>query len=241
MPFETTHWSMVNAARGADSRKARRALEVLCTKYWGPLFYFAQQRGLSAETAQDMTQEFFTRLLEKQALNRLDRAKGKFRTFLLTSFSNMLNNEWDRQNAQKRNPGKPLLPLSALKNNAPDKVPAAGSTDPELSFDREWAMTILRESLKSLRIRYGTEGKLALLEKLEPYLTMGGGSQSYAELAKELGLTANAIKVAVHRLRRRYKEEIRGHVAETVCSQNEVDEELRYLLDVLTNDVRVSP
>lgn len=241
MLFETTHWSMVYAAGGANSEEARRALETLCIKYWRPLFHFARRRGLSIEEAQDMTQEFFARLLAQQSFDRIDRTKGKFRTFLLSSFTNMLNNEWNKQHTLKRNPGKPFLPLSVAANVTSYNAAVSDNVDPELLFDREWAMAVLREALESLRARYEAKGKRALLERLEPYLTANGERQSYDELAHEFGFTTNSIKVAVHRMRKRYGEEIRGHIAETVQSEDEVDEELHYLLNVLTRSDGTGP
>lgn len=235
MPFETTRWSLVYAAGGSNSQEARQALEQLCTKYWRPLYHFAQRRGLRPDLAQDMTQEFFLHLLDKQALNKLDHKKGKFRTFLLTSFTNMLNNEWDKQQAQKRNPGKPLLPLSVFRENVPFDAARAAKSDPELVFDREWAMTVVRDALEALRARYDDEGKLELLQALTPYLTAGQEARPYAELSAQLGVTTNAVKVAVHRARKRYREEIRRQIAQTVRSQEELDEELKHLLNVLSN------
>ena len=235
MPFETTHWSLVYAAGGSDSSEARQALEQLCTKYWRPLYHFAQRRGLSPEEAEDMTQEFFMHLLEKHALNKLDHKKGRFRTFLLTSFTNMLNNEWDKQRAQKRSPGKPLLPLSVFRESSPLNSALAADSDPELAFDRDWAMTVVRDALEALRVRYDDEGKLELLQVLTPYLTAGRETRPYTELSNQLGVTTNAVKVAVHRARKRYREEIRRQIAQTVRSQEELDEELKHLLNVLSS------
>jgi RNA polymerase sigma-70 factor (ECF subfamily) len=236
MPFQTTMWTVVYEARGPNSTEARQALETLCAIYWRPLFQFARRRGLSNEDAQEMTQEFFTQLLERNAFEHLDRTKGKFRSFLLTSFTNMLNNEWDRARAKKRDPGKPLVSLSVVPEDLVGDSGETFSGTPELLFDREWALTILSQAMTIVESQFADAGKSEALEKLKPYLTASTSPMPYAELADELGLTVGGVKSAVHRLRKQYREAIRETVRNTVHSPDEIDDEIRYLLRVLSHE-----
>jgi RNA polymerase sigma-70 factor (ECF subfamily) len=231
--FAATHWSIVLSAAQSDTTRARDALSTLCQAYWYPLYAYVRRRGHSREDAQDLTQEFFARLLEKNWLGRADREKGRFRSFLLTAMKRFLADEWDRARAQKRGGGAPLLPLAFdTAETRLGREPADEAT-PEQSFEKRWVLTLLEEVLKRLRTQYEQEGNAGLFAELNPCLVGDRASLPYAALAKKLGLSESAVKSAVHRLRRRYRQLLRDEIAQTVANPGEVDEELRHLFVVL--------
>jgi RNA polymerase sigma factor (sigma-70 family) len=232
--FATTHWSLVLAAGYDSSTQAREALEQLCLVYWSPLYAYVRSRGYSPEDAQDLTQEFFLRFLDKKYFKMADSQRGKFRTFLLTALKNFLVNEWKKGQAAKRGAGKIISwdPQAAEEHYAAEAIEQAS---PERIFDRRWAETLLDRVRSRLRDEYTSFGKLALFERLKGVLEADQEPPSYPEWSRELGMTEGALKVAVHRLRHRYHEMLRAEVAHTVESRSEVEEELRYLLQVLRN------
>lgn len=231
--FATTQWSLVLAAGERGSAGAEEALARLCSLYWYPVFAFVRRQGHPSDEAQDLTQGFFARLIEKGDLAGADRSRGRFRSFLLTACQHFLSNERDRTRALKRGGG--LLPMSI------DVVAAEGryaralahSETPERLYDRQWCLTLLAGILDDLREDYEASGKARVFDRLKNFLTADEGAGTQVEAARDLGMTAAAVKVAVHRLRRRYREALRRRVADTVESAEDVEDEIRYLLKTL--------
>jgi RNA polymerase sigma-70 factor (ECF subfamily) len=232
--FATTHWSTVVAAGDSASPGSREALERLCRTYWFPLYAFARRKGQAPEDAEDLTQGFFERCLEKHYLKEVLAEKGRFRTFLLTTFQRFLCDQFDRATAAKRGGGIPLVALDALEAEAQFSQGAAASESPEISFDRAWAETVVQGSVERLRAHYEAEGHLALFGEIKRYLSQPADRAAYAITGSRLGLSADAVAMAVMRLRRRYREVVRTEVANTVATPAESDEEMRYLVDLLT-------
>jgi RNA polymerase sigma factor (sigma-70 family) len=224
--FGHTRWSVVLAARQPGSVRATAALEQLCSTYWFPLYSYIRRRGHSPEDAQDLTQTFFARLLEKRWLDAVAPEKGKFRAFLLTAVKHFLANEWDRSQAQKRGGGAIHVPMDAETRYR--REPADQLT-PERLFDRQWALALLETVLAKLSAQYDTEDKRRMFEALRGTLTGDQPEDGYAELGQSLGLTEGAVKVTVHRLRKRYRELLRAEIAQTVSDPAQVGEELRAL------------
>jgi RNA polymerase sigma-70 factor (ECF subfamily) len=230
--FATTHWSVVRAA-SRSSPKSREALAALCEAYWYPLYAFVRRQGYSAPDAQDLTQEFFARLLEKNDLGVADRAKGRFRSFLLAAVKHFLSNQRDRARAKKRGGGRQVLSLDWDAGESRLGREPAHEITPERLFERRWALTILENVLARLRAEFEADGKYVLFARLKGVLTGETAGGRYAEIATELGMTAGAVKVAVHRLRRRYREILRDEIAHTVSDPAEIDAEIRELFAVL--------
>ena len=228
--FATTHWSLVVSAGQAPSPEAGRSLAVLCENYWFPLYAFVRRAGHSPEDAQDLTQEFFARVLEKHFLAAADREKGKFRTFLLTALKRFLANEYDRAGAQKRGGGRTIVSLEGLEARY-GREPANTLT-PERIFERQWAISLLDRVLRRLQNETTADGKDELFDVLKGHL-MGSKPTSYAATAVRLGMSEGAVKAAAHRLRRRYRELLREEIAQTVTSPEEIEEEIRYLFTCL--------
>lgn len=231
--FVTTHWSVVLTAGGSDTTRARGALARLCQTYWYPLYTYVRRRGHSPEDAQDLTQEFFARLLARNWVGDADQSKGRFRSFLLSAMNHFLADEWDKARAQKRGGGVPLVPLQFDAAETRYGVEPADTTSPERSFELRWAMTMLEVVLKQLQAEYEQEGKADLFAALNPCLVGERTVQPYAELATKLGVSEGTVKSAVHRLRHRYRQLLRDEIAHTVSGPEEVDEELRHLFAVL--------
>jgi len=231
--FVTTHWSMVLSAGENDGTRSQNALAQLCQTYWYPLYAYARGRGHSREDAQDLTQEFFARLLAHDWVGKADRAKGRFRSFLLTAMKRFMADEWDKARAQKRGGGARLLPLPFDAAETRWSREPADQLTPEESFERRWVMTLLEEVLKRLRREYEEEGNAGLFSEINPCLVGERASLPYAELARKLGSSESGVKSAVHRLRRRYRKLLRDEIAQTVAGPEEVDEELRHLFAVL--------
>jgi RNA polymerase sigma-70 factor (ECF subfamily) len=199
--FVTTHWSIVLSAGQSDTTRAQSALSKLCQTYWYPLYAYVRGRGHSREDAQDLTQEFFARLLQKNWIASADREKGRFRSFLLTAMKRFLADEWDKARAQKRGGGLPLLSLQFDTAETRLRREPADEVTPEQSFERRWVLTLLDEVLKRLRTEYEQEGNAELFVELNPCLVGDRTLLPYAELAKKLALSESAVKSAVHRLR----------------------------------------
>jgi DNA-directed RNA polymerase specialized sigma24 family protein len=231
--FATTHWSVVLAAGEVESPRSREALEKLCRAYWYPLYAYVRRKGYRADDAQDLTQEFFARLLARNYLSVADRNKGKFRSFLLGSLENFLAREWTKAHAQKRGGGQTLFSLDELDAESRYCVEPAHDLTAKKMFDWRWAMTVLDQAMVQLRDECLSNNKGDLLGKVEGLLSGEKGETSYAELAAELKMGEGAIKMAVLRLRRRYGELIRSEIAQTVTTPEEADEELRFLFSVL--------
>jgi RNA polymerase sigma-70 factor (ECF subfamily) len=224
---------LVAAAGGADRLSTRRALESLCEAYWYPLYAYARRRGASPEEAQDRTQGFFTRLLEGEFFDRADQERGRFRAFLLASFNHYLWDEAGRARAQKRGGG--IAPLSFEVSGGEDRylTEPFHSDTPERIYERRWAYTLLDRTVARLRVEFSVQGRLEYFNKLEGCL-QGTSDVPYAELARQLETTEPALKVAIHRLRRRYGALLRDEIAEIVLDPADVDSELRYLITALS-------
>jgi RNA polymerase sigma-70 factor (ECF subfamily) len=232
--FTTTHWSVVLAAAQCGTNRSCDALELLCRTYWFPLYAFVCRRGYKQPEAQDLIQEFFARLLEKDYLRGVDRAKGKFRSFLLASLEHFLAKEWRRTNAQKRGGGVNLISLDDQSNELAARQIAASSLSPEELFDQQWAIAVLDQVVGKLQQEFRATGKAAAFEQLKIYLTGERQDKSYAETAAKLNTTEAALKMAVSRMRRRYGELLRAEIAATLSSPDEVEEELHTLFAALS-------
>jgi RNA polymerase sigma factor (sigma-70 family) len=233
--FEATRWTVVLAAAGGDvSPRAAEAMAELCRTYWYPLYAYIRRRGSDTQEAEDLTQEFFLRLLAKRYLAGVNREKGKFRAFLLASLKHFLANEWDRSQTQKRGGGQVLIRLDALNAESRYRLEPAHNLTPEKLFERQWALTVLEQVLARLRAEFSVlAGEPAVFDGLKQFLTGSGAAATYAQVAFDLGMTEGAVKVAVHRLRRRYRQLLRAEIAQTVADPDEVDDEIRYLLSCL--------
>lgn len=231
--FHTTRWTIVIAAGKRDAPGARAALETLCTAYWYPLYAFARHRGRSRQEAQDLTQAFFADLIEKHTVEAADRTRGRFRAFLLGAFKRFASKERDRERAQKRGGGQAVLRLDFEEGERRYALEPAHDLTPERVFDRQWVLTLLEEVLDRLRDEMAAEGKGVLFEELTAFITGAGDLPAYREVAGRLGMTEGAVKVVVHRLRGRYRAILRGAIADTVETAEEVDGEIRDLLRAL--------
>jgi DNA-directed RNA polymerase specialized sigma24 family protein len=232
--FNTTHWSVVVSAANPDAKGSDRALQELCGTYWYPLYAYLRRRGYREHDAQDLTQDFFAHLFERKALHRVDREKGRFRSFLLGSLNYFLADERDRTNAQKRGGGRELLSLDAQDAEERYRLEPVDERTPEKLFERRWALTLLDQVFTKLAREFSESGKEELFRHLQPFLIETTGSKSYAVAAPEAGISEEAFKKAVQRLRQRYQKLFREEIAQTVADQAEVDEELRYLCEVLS-------
>ncbi len=231
--FVTTHWSVVLTAGGSDSTRAQDALARLCQTYWYPLYAYVRRRGSSPHDAEDLTQEFFARLLRANYLGNAQREKGRFRWFLLSALKHFLANEWDRARAKKRGGGKAAISLNAEAAESRYTLEPADTLTAERIYERRWALTLLDQVLRTLEREHELTGKRELFDELRFCLTGERSKLPYAELAARLGMSEAAVKVAVHRLRRRYRELLRAEIANTVSSPEEVEDEIRHLFDVL--------
>lgn len=231
--FATTRWSVVLAAGSGSSPEADAALERLCRAYWYPLYAYARRKGHSPEDAQDFTQEFFSRLLSKNQLAGVDRRKGKFRSWLLGVMNHFLAHEWEKSRAQKRGGGQPTFSLDELTPEDRYRLEPADDVSPQTIFDRRWALVVLSRAAERLRAEQEASGRNTTYDCLKQFVSGDGGAPTYAEAARQLGLTEGGAKAAVHRLRQRYQELIREEIAHTVTNAAEVDEEIRYLLAVM--------
>jgi RNA polymerase sigma factor (sigma-70 family) len=232
MGFHTTHWTVVMAA-GAEGALAHEALSSLCSTYWYPLYAFIRRQGATPHEAEDLTQEFFCRILKRDWLANVQPAAGKFRSFLLACLKNFLANERERANAQRRGGGRKPIPLDGETAETRYSLEPADKVTPEVLFERRWAFTLLERTMAKLRQEYSRLEKLDAFEELQGFLPGGQGSASRAELAAKRGVSAGAIDVAVHRLRQQFGALLRENVAQTVSSEAEVEEEIHYLMSVL--------
>ncbi len=223
---------VLDAGRGS-SPLSRRALSTLCEPYWFPLYAYLRRRGSDAHEAEDHTQAFFTRLLEKQDVRLADPARGKFRSFLLASLNHFLANERDHRRAQKRGGGQALLSLDFEHGENQYGLEPADELTPEKLFDRSWALTVLDQTMARLQEESAGADQQNVFDRLKVYLTEKKGAVGYREVGGELGMTEGAVKVAVHRLRGRYRELLREEIGRTVATEDEVEEEMRDLLAAL--------
>jgi RNA polymerase sigma factor (sigma-70 family) len=232
-PFATTRWSLVLAAGQRCSPQSSAALATLCENYWYPLYAYVRRRGHDADEAQDFTQAYFARLLEKNDLAAADPGRGRFRAFLLTSLKHFLANEWDRARAEKRGGGRSVLSIDF--GTAEERYRAEPSHDltPEKIFERRWALVLLENVLARLHDESAQAGKADSFDRLKGFLTGEQAAVTYGKLAVELNTSEGAVKVAIHRLRRRYRELLRAEIEETVADAQEIDQEIRDLFSAL--------
>lgn len=223
------------AAGRRGSAEAEEALAHLCALYWYPVFAFVRRRGHSLEEAQDLTQSFFTRLIEKEGLAAADRDRGRFRTFLLTACQHFLLNERDRELAIKRGGRISAISIDVAIAEARYQLSLAHAETPERLYHRQWCLTLLASVLDTVRSEYVAAGNEHLFERLRGFLTMDDAAGTHANAAADLDMTPAAVKVAVHRLRRRYRDALLRRVAETVDSEEAINEEIRELMKTVSN------
>jgi RNA polymerase sigma-70 factor (ECF subfamily) len=230
--FPTTRWTLVVAAGDPQRKEAKSALASLCENYWYPLYAYLRRRGYAADQAQDLTQEFFTRVLEGRYLDRADPEKGRFRSFILTSLKFFVADEADRRRAQKRGGGM-VVPLEFTSGEERYQREPAHDETPERIFERRWALAMLDRVVERLRNEFVQYGRVEHFDRLKMFL-LGQSDAPYAALASEMNTSEGALKVAIHRLRKRYRELFREEIADTVADPGEVESELRYLATVLS-------
>jgi RNA polymerase sigma factor (sigma-70 family) len=228
--FETTNWSVIVEATTGNSSAARAALAALCQSYWPPIYAFIRSKGHSSTDAEDLTQAYFERFLEKRYLDDFRPEIGRFRTFLRASVAHFLANEWDRERAQKRGGGQIVLSLDVEEAEDRWRREPVDRLTPEAIFERQWAAAMLARCLKRLRDEHDEPERQTRFEKLKPFLVAGESDGGYEKLARELGTTEAAVRVAVHRLRKRFCAVVREEVTRTVASPADVDAEIRWLL-----------
>jgi len=231
--FRTTRWSLVLAAAQADPTARRQALADLCATYWPPVYAFIRSRGIDPETAKDLTQGFFTQLLDKEFLESVDPSRGRFRTFLIVCVRHFMANARDRERALKRGGGGPALSLDVEDPESRLRIQPADTHTPESIFEREWALATLRKAEQILEKRMATSGCGDRFRLLKPYVIGERMGIPYADIAKRIGTSDGAVRVAIHDLRRKYAAVLRELVADTIGDAGAVDDEIRYLLRVL--------
>lgn len=234
--LHTTHWSVVIAAGRGPSAKSDTALATLCETYWYPLYAFVRRQGFNSEEAQDLTQGFFAKLLEKNYVADADQQRGRFRSFLLTALKHFLSNERDRVRAKKRGGGRLSISLDFPTGEKQYQCEPADTMTPSRLYERRWALTLLERVLNVLREEYSLAGNLALFDALKEHLTREKGSTPYREVSARLGMSEGSVKVAVHRLRRRYRQLLENEIAHTVSDTADVENELQQLFTALSSE-----
>jgi RNA polymerase sigma-70 factor (ECF subfamily) len=233
--FPNTRWSVVLSAKDRTAPESAAALETLCRVYWRPLYVFARGAGHSPEDAQDLTQEFFARLLAKDYLQRVDREKGRFRTFLRVAFKRFLADDWDRRRAQKRGSGHRALSIETPECERLFERDFIEAATPDFLYERRWALTLLEEAHARLALEYRSNGKSNELEWLKPHLTAERGDIPYREISSRLGISEGSARVAIHRLRKRFREIFRETIADTVSNPTEIDAEIKFVIEALSH------
>lgn len=233
--FQTTRWSVIRRAGEHGTPEARDALSTLCRLYQYPCYAFVRNKVGDADKAADLTQGFFARLLEKNDLAAVDSRRARFRTWLLASLSHYLANQRDYETRQKRNPGEPLVPIDAVEAESRFHQEPLRDLSPEKLLERRWALTVIERALAALRAEEEGAANGQLFHALKGSLLGDGDERSYQQIARELGRTANAVKQAAYRLRRRCRDLIRAEVADTLelADEEEIDDEIRQLLVAL--------
>lgn len=231
--FVTTHWSVVLKAGRSDTTRARDALDKLCKTYWYPLYAYVRRRGHAAHAAEDLTQEFFAQLLVRHSLASAHPERGRFRSFILTAMNHFLVNEWSKARAKKRGGDRQPLSLDLAAAEERFDLEPADSATPDKVFEKQWALALLNAGLSRLEAEYQRAGKSELFAALKQTLTGSRESQPYEESAVRLQMSVGAVKVAVHRLRKRYRELIRAEIADTLAQPQDIDEEMRHLFNAL--------
>jgi RNA polymerase sigma-70 factor (ECF subfamily) len=235
--FAPTRWTVVLTAREADSPKTQAAMEDLCRVYWPPLYAFIRRKGYNREDAEDLTQGFFTRLLQTGDLAKADQSRGKFRSFLLASLDHFVTNEWDKKQRQKRGGGQAPISLDFVEAEAKHQLAVSDTMTPEKHFDRIWGLKILDDALAKVQAEYVAKGKERQFQALKALLVSTKPPDAYADLAGQAGLEQGSVKVIVHRLRARYREVIRKEVSQTLVNPTDadVDAEIKHLLAALAD------
>lgn len=232
--FPTTRITLIHAAQGAPGADAYQALSTLCAAYWYPIYAYLRRSGHGHEEAEDLTQGFFTRMLDKHSLRGFDRERGRFRSFLLGALKHFIANERDAARAQKRGGGQAHIPLDeVLHADARYRLEPRSDLTPDRIFERQWALTVLARAQDAMRAEAAHHGKDAQFERLKGLLVGEDTDAGYRALAAELNITEGALKVAVHRLRQRFREVLREEIAHTVADPQQVGAELRDLMDAI--------
>jgi RNA polymerase sigma-70 factor (ECF subfamily) len=232
--FTTTHWSVVLAAGQESSPEAAQALAELCRSYWYPLYAYVRRKGYAVADAQDLTQEFFARFLEKNYAGAVDRQKGKFRSFLLASLEHFLAKEWTRAHRLKRGGGQTIIAWDGCDPEERYRLEPADHSTAERLYEKRWALTVLEQAMAALGSEYTAAGKKKIFEELRPFLSGDDDDVSYSDLAGKLEMSEGAVRVAVHRLRQRYGECVRAEIAKIVQRPEHIEEELGHLLAALS-------
>ncbi len=233
--FATTSWTVVLNAQREGAPGNQVALDQLCRNYWYPLYAYVRRRGHSHEDAQDLIQGFFAHLLDRKSLLKVSREKGKFRSFLLASLNYFLSDARDYDRAQKRGGGREFISLDTEDADRRYRLEPADLRSPEKLFERRWALAVIEQVFKGLEREYATAGKAALYRELKPFLMGDKSHGTYTDTAAKLGSGEGAVKMAVFRLRQRYRELFREVIAQTLDDPSETDEEFSYLLSVISS------
>ena len=233
--FATTHWSVVRAAGRPNSVHYRQALEILCQTYWFPLYAYLRRHGNNSNRAEEYTQAFFTHLLEKDSVRFADPDRGKFRSFLLASLKHFLSDHHDHDRAMKRGGGRQILSLDFENAEMQYTLEPADRLNADKLFERSWAMTVLERAMVRLEGEAATEKKKELFEHLKVYLTAKKDAVPYNEVGEKLGMSEGTVRVAVHRLRKQYRQALRDEIAQTVSTEEEIDQEIRDLFTALAH------
>ena len=231
--FATTHWSLVLSAGSPDEPAAQRALSELCHAYWYPLYSYVRRRVDDVHDAQDITQAFFSHLLEKQTIARADPTRGRFRAFLLTALKNFLVNEWEKARAEKRGGGRAKLSLDFDSGESWYQIEPADDLTPEKLYERRWVLTLLDHVLRRLRVEMAETGRKQYFEQLKAALTGDATAEEYEQAGQALGITVAAAKQAGYRMRKRYRQLFRAEVLRTLADEGEVDDEIGQILEIL--------
>lgn len=231
--FGSTHWTTIRACVGSD-QATRAAREALCRDYWYPLYAHIKRQGYQDHDAEDLTQEFFAHVLDRPWFFQVDQTKGKFRSFLLVSLHHFLRDRFHHRNAQKRGGGIPHVPLDTAASNAPPGAPVVVvCSRPADPYELEWVSAVLTTALRRLEAEHARADKLSWFQRAKAYLSAQGDAGAYADVAKALGMTADGVSVGIHRLRRRYGVLLREEVARTVAGPGDIEDEMRYMREVL--------
>jgi len=230
--FPLTRWSVVVQAQ-ADDAGAEKALSELCETYWFPLYVYARRVGNSPADAEDLTQAFFAKLIEKGYIGQVDRERGKLRTFLLTSMKNFLSDEWDKTQALKRGGGHSFIAIDQVDAEQRYALEPRDEESPDRMFEKRWALTLLENIVNELREEFEASGKGEIFAALQSFLAWNSADESYKEAAEKVGISENAARVTVFRMRKRFGELMRRNIADTVATEAEVETELNYLMEVI--------
>ena len=231
--FRTTSWSLVQAAGEGAGPQSREALATLCKVYWPPVYAYIRRRGHDADAARELTQGFFTDLLDRDVLKGINPEGGKFRSFLLTCVKHFLANEWDRSRARKRGGGIVILSLDLDDAESRYRLEPADQETPEKIFEKRWALSVIAQAMSRLDREMEASGDRDRVRGLKPLLTGSAGHVSYSEVASDLGMSEGAVKVAIHRLRKKFGQILREEVVQTLTDTSAADEEIRFLLDTI--------